>query len=554
MNKILTLLSIQFLFISPVFSQWVSNTTVNTPMCTEVNDQQEQRIISDGKGGAIVTWSDFRTDTANKIADVYIQRVKANGNMAWNNNGVAVCTNVADQKTPFICNDNVGGAIVCWQDLRNGNRDIYAQRFDSLGNALWAANGIPIVQKAASQTGIRIIEDGNNGFFVVWEDSINGSADIYAQKVNANGALQWANSGVAVCNSLGQQINPRLIRDIAGGIIVCWQDKRNGANYDIYSQRISPIGTAVWALNGVSVCSTINTQSNPKIEPDNAGGAYVVWQDKRNALDFDIYCQRINASGTLLWPASGTVVCNETNSQSAVDATSEGISNGIIITWKDGRNGFSNIYVQLVNGSGSNIWDANGYIISTPGREQVNPNIIGAGNQSAIITWQDSTLNGWDVYAQKINTAGNQLWNVGGTVVSNATGNQTNAKNCSDGNGGSIFSFQDKRTGTLDIYVSLLKSNGTFNSTNEYMQNKQPLTIYPNPLTNKIYSNSFQNLNAANYFIYGVDGKLVESGILNSSLKNAGLDVNLDNGCYFLNIINNETGISYSSKITVLHE
>jgi len=86
------------------------------------------------------------------------------------------------------------------------------------------------------------------------------------------------------------------------------------------------------------------------------------------------------------------------------------------------------------------------------------------------------------------------------------------------------------------------------------MQNKQPLTIYPNPLTNKIYSNSFQNLNAANYFIYGVDGKLVESGILNSSLKNTGLDVNLDNGCYFLNIINNETGISYSSKITVLHE
>jgi hypothetical protein len=552
-NKILTLLLIQFLLISTAFSQWVSNTTVNTPMSTEVNDQQEQRIVSDANGGAIVTWSDFRTDTANKIADVYIQRVKANGTMAWNNNGVAVCTNAADQKTPFICKDNVGGAIVCWQDLRNGNRDIYAQRFDSLGNALWATNGIPIVQKATSQTGIRIIEDGNNGFFIVWEDSINGSSDIYAQKVNANGTLQWASSGVAVCNSLGQQINPRLIRDIAGGIIVCWQDRRNGADYDIYSQRISPIGTAVWALNGVSVCTRVNTQSNPKIEPDNAGGAYIVWQDKRNALDFDIYCQRINASGAAQWTLNGVSVCNATGNQSAIDATTEGISNGIIISWKDERNVFNNIYTQLVNASGSTIWDANGYIISTQGREQVNPNIIGAGNQSAIITWQDSTINGWDVYAQKINTAGNQLWNVGGTVVSNAIGNQTNAKNCSDGNGGSIFSFQDKRTGTLDIYVSLLKSNGTFNAL-QSIQKQQQLIVYPNPLSNKIYSNSFQNFNSANYSIYSPEGKLVGSGNINSSIRNYGIDINLDNGCYFLNIINNQTGISYSSKIIVLHE
>ncbi|MFZ4614236.1 MAG: T9SS type A sorting domain-containing protein, partial [Bacteroidia bacterium] len=212
-----------------------------------------------------------------------------------------------------------------------------------------------------------------------------------------------------------------------------------------------------------------------------------------------------------------------------------------------------NIYTQLVNASGSTIWDANGYIISTQGREQVNPNIIGAGNQSAIITWQDSTINGWDVYAQKINTAGNQLWNVGGTVVSNAIGNQTNAKNCSDGNGGSIFSFQDKRTGTLDIYVSLLKSNGTFNAL-QSIQKQQRLSVYPNPLSNKIYSNSFQNFNSANYSIYSPEGKLVDSGNINSSIRNYGIDINLDNGCYFLNIINNQTGISYSSKIIVLHE
>jgi hypothetical protein len=522
-------------------------------MSTEVNDQQEQRIVSDANGGAIVTWSDFRTDTANKIADVYIQRVKANGNMAWNNNGVAVCTNAADQKTPFICKDNVGGAIVCWQDLRNGNRDIYAQRFDSLGNALWATNGIPIVQKATAQTGIRIIEDGSNGFFLVWEDSINGAADIYAQKINSEGALQWSAGGVVVCNSLGLQINPRLVRDIAGGIIICWQDRRNGADYDIYSQRISPIGTSIWASNGVSICSRVNTQSNPKIEPDNAGGAYIVWQDKRSALDFDIYGQRINASGASQWNANGVIICNAIGNQSAIDVTTEGLSNGIIISWKDERNGFNNIYAQFVNGSGSSVWDANGYIISTLGREQVNPNIIGVGEQSVVVTWQDSTFNGWDVYAQKINTSGNQLWNVGGTIVSNAVGNQTNPKNVSDGNGGNIFSFQDKRSGTLDIYVSLLKSNGTFNSINSNSTNFE-LIVYPNPISKKLFLSSSQNFVHANYTINSIQGKLVKSGNISSEDTNNGIDIDLENGFYLFSVFDNQSNNYFTSKITVIHE
>jgi predicted lipoprotein with Yx(FWY)xxD motif len=552
-NKFLTLISYLFLNSQLVFSQWVSNTAENTPVSIELNDQQEQRIVSDKKGGAIVTWSDFRTDATNTIADVYIQRVKADGTMAWANNGVPVCINSSDQKTPFICADNLGGAIVCWQDLRNGNRDIYAQKFDSLGNALWAANGIPIVQKAASQTGIRIIEDGNNGFFLVWEDSINGNADIFAQKINADGTLQWASNGVVVCNSLGLQINPRLIRDITGGIIICWQDRRNGSNYDIYTQRISAIGTTIWTANGVLICNSVNTQSNPKIEPDNAGGAYIVWQDKRSALDFDVYCQRINASGSVAWATNGVLVCNAANSQSAIDATTEAISNGIIITWKDGRNGFNNIYTQFVNGNGTNVWDANGYLISTLGREQVNPNIIGAGNQSAIITWQDSTINGWDVYAQKINTSGNQLWNVGGTIVSDAQGNQTNPKNVSDGDGGSIFSFQDKRTGTLDIYVSLLKSNGTFNSLSSIERNN-PFKIYPNPVANKLYFNNAQDFTSFNYSIYSIDGKLIETGFLNSDVTQSGININLKNGYYFLSISEIKTGKFYASKFSVIHE
>ncbi|MEO0077307.1 MAG: hypothetical protein ABIK19_06540, partial [candidate division WOR-3 bacterium] len=37
----------------------------------------------------------------------------------------------ANQETPMIAVDNFGNTIVVWTDFRDGNADIYCQRFDS---------------------------------------------------------------------------------------------------------------------------------------------------------------------------------------------------------------------------------------------------------------------------------------------------------------------------------------------------------------------------------------------------------------------------------------
>ena len=84
--------------------------------------------------------------------------------------------------------------------------------------------------------------DGSGGGIFTWEESrgtgINGSDNIYAQRVNGNGQLQWADSGANVCTNTAPQENPRITSDGNGGAIITWEDNRNsGANQDIYAQK-----------------------------------------------------------------------------------------------------------------------------------------------------------------------------------------------------------------------------------------------------------------------------------------------------------------------------
>src|SRR5713101_3065994 len=54
-----------------------------------------------------------------------------------------------------------------------------------------------------------------------------------------------------------------------------------------------------------AICSAANNQSNPLIVNDDAGGAIIVWEDYRNGKKWDIYVEKVNASGLEQWTANG---------------------------------------------------------------------------------------------------------------------------------------------------------------------------------------------------------------------------------------------------------
>ena len=111
----------------------------------------------------------------------------------WQGNPVSIAAN--NQVNPTLTTDGSGGSIITWQDKHNGKYEIFAQRMNSDGNALWTTNGVPICTQDSNYCPV-IVSDGSGGAIIAWQ-SYRGSAtaDIYAQRVNSSGVVQWTLNG-----------------------------------------------------------------------------------------------------------------------------------------------------------------------------------------------------------------------------------------------------------------------------------------------------------------------------------------------------------------------
>ena len=92
---------------------------------------------------------------------------------SWVVNGAAICTAWTDQQTPQIISDGAGGAIIAWQDNRNGSLDIYVSEGHCAGcrsmDAQW--RGCLHGGRRSIDTTPAIAPDGAGGAIVTWHDS-----------------------------------------------------------------------------------------------------------------------------------------------------------------------------------------------------------------------------------------------------------------------------------------------------------------------------------------------------------------------------------------------
>ncbi len=445
------------LIIPPINAQWNNDVSLNTSVCTASFKQKEIRLTSDSDGGAFVVWRDYRTGTTFEESDIYIQKIDSNGYAEWTIDGLGLCILPSNQGTPSVINDEKGGVIVAWTDRRTGGEDIYAQRIDANGNVLWAQNGVVVCNKPNKEHSAKIISDDHSGMIAVWEDMrVDSTFNIWAQRIDSSGNSLWGNGGISVCTENSNRINHKVQRNRDGGAIIAWQDLREGTlNYDIYIQNIDSDGSLLWGNNGKPVCNAPNNQTNPKIDPEKkANGVFVSWVDKRNNIDYDVYSNRIDSNGNFMWGSAGKPVVVSTGNQSAIDILSNNKTNGLIITWKDNRSSVLDIYAQKLDMDGNQEWQTNGVALCNTITDAKNPNIISDKNGGAIITWQDRRNGSWDIYSQRISYNGNPVWQNNGEPISIAINDQTGPKNIPDNKGGTIISWEDKRGGfSKDIYI-----------------------------------------------------------------------------------------------------
>ena len=384
----------------------------------------------------------------------------------WSDVPVSVAVN--DQVNQVIVSDGSGGVIAAWQDKRGGSTyDIYAQRLNSAGIVQWTTDGVTVCTADSSQINPRMVMDGSGGVIICWEDKRNPTGwDIYAQRLNSSGQPQWLNNGVAVATVVFDQDTIAMVSDGIGGAIMTWQDYRSNNGFaDIYAQRVNNSGAMLWTANGVNICNQAAAQRGPKLISDGTGGAFITWYDNR-AGNYDIYTQRISTGGAVQWTTNGVATCTMATDQLKPDICSDGAS-GVIITWYDYRSTTDfNIYAQRQGPAGAIVWTVDGVVMNNNvAYDQIDPKIVSDGMGGGIISWTDyRTGITADIYAQRVNSTGAVQWTATGVIICTSAGDQIKSQLVSDGTNGAYITWEDHRNaGNSDIYAQRIASNAAIN-------------------------------------------------------------------------------------------
>ncbi len=380
--------------------------------------------VSDGSGGAVIMWEDYRTGND---WDVYAQRINQENTLLWNQNGVTISVADRNQRRLRIVGYDTH-AIVVWNDRRRiRSWDIFAQAIDLEGKVLWEVDGIPICIDDTDQSTQAILADGEGGAIVVWEDERRSSEfqDLYIQRVDSQGKILWKKDGIPVFKSESSQSEPILAADGLGGFYIIWWDVIGYDTWHIMAHRYHLDGTPIWD-SPLLITPSEGMQGIPRVVSDNENGIIIVWQIYENFINDQIYAQRINPDGKKLWKEDGISICIDDGIQKNHSIVEDG-SGGAIVVWRDERDIYADLYMQRISSDGKVLWQENGIPLCTAGGHQDRPFIVNLEDDKFFISWVDfrgdvgeKTVNA--IYCQKIDIHGKLYWQKEGVPVSTSKG------------------------------------------------------------------------------------------------------------------------------------
>ncbi len=243
------------------------------------SDQLGPKIAMDTDGNWVVVWYDYRAGNY----DIYGQRFSADGQRSGTNFPINAMVGKSNQIYPAVAQAPNGNFVAAWEDYRNGNADIYAQRFLKDGARQGQNFIISTDSDANSQVAPAIAVDSLENFTVVWRDTRDGNRDIYGQWFLANGAPSGVNQKINTDAGTSNQWQPAVSRHPDGSAIVVWDDERN-QNWDIYGQLFDVSGLPVKQNYRVHQEAGTSTQRYPAVKFSHRTIIYA-WEDNRNSSE-----------------------------------------------------------------------------------------------------------------------------------------------------------------------------------------------------------------------------------------------------------------------------
>lgn len=399
---------------------------------------------------------------------------------AWTNNGNPVASGAGDELTGFgfgaaataVAPDDGGGCFVAYL-ASNGDSLRINRLSGDTGARLWGTNGVK-VNEGGNAAGIpHVVSDLAGGCWVAWLDTRTGSALLYAQRFDANGAALGTAGGflVAAANGISLPFGQSIAASPGGDLLLAFW-RTGGLGMEATRIHMQSGFAPVIELPAFQVTADTGSLSDAPIQlfADGAGGGILAWASNRASLPggagtVRIVASRFTSTGVKQWGAEGAVV------QAGAGISSIGhraLWDGanLFVCWRHGTaTSVTGVHAQRLDGNGVAQWGAttSGLAITdnldTPFDDHTStnqqPQIAPDGSGGVWIGWLDGrnwtqpAPNGFqhaqDIYAQRLNTAGTAQLQANGAPVDSFPGSVAELKTA-PGAGGEL----------LMVYRSLL--------------------------------------------------------------------------------------------------
>ena len=293
-----------------------------------------------------------------------------------------------------INNNNI--SMVVWYDYREGTPNVYAQLVNANGELIGGNIKVnsPENNDDYSYADVSVNED--NQFLVVWADERNGYA-IYGQLIDENGNFIGDNFIINDDNIKSYQTRPAVASN-GKDFIVVWSDQRNGSVYDIYGQRLDKNGNKIGDNFIVNSDSQTVSKYSPDIALNKKGEFIATWYYYKNGL-FTPESIVIDKDNNILSPQIevSDSIYNSDNNYYPQAAISD---SGFAVVWYRKNNSNYAIVGQLLNSMGEKI-DSNFVINEGDNYSAYSPSIASDSSGSFIVTWYDYRNKYTQIYAQK---------------------------------------------------------------------------------------------------------------------------------------------------------
>lgn len=380
-------------------------------------------LIVDDSNYAVVVFTDIRNGGQ---IEPFAYRISPQGDFMWGTNGVGLSTSSSIfQPNPKVAETSDGNFVFAWI-FSSTPRKVALQKLNVAGVKQWGADPIFLSGTGTELLDYPSLVRSDNGNVILLMSGYTGSFlnpqnyRLYTQKISPTGLPVWGSvpDTVYALGRVSGFFVPKILPDGNNGAFYVWQDDRNntGSSYS-YVQHITSTDSVLFPTNGAAgstLPGRLHNDAWTAFTPAT-GETYMFWYETDAAFQssYGVYGQKFSATGVRQWADSGKAFRPFGGGQPSFIRCFAKDSAAVVFFF-DGVTVTQNLVKGFkVDRNGNMLWS--GPIINVSsvasGKGRLGGAFLAGG--TSLLTWSDNRVDGNGVYAQNVNFEG-MLGNVTG--------------------------------------------------------------------------------------------------------------------------------------------